>query len=76
MVHFWCPQGKEKAPGQSIALYELGIAAATFKPIAVGTELGYVRREAVRAQLRLIRPGLPVRGEGAGRGVLGTLQVV
>ncbi|MEU8922615.1 nucleoside 2-deoxyribosyltransferase domain-containing protein [Kitasatospora sp. NPDC048545] len=63
VVLFWFPRGNEKAPEQPIALYELGVAAATFKPIAVGTEPGYVRREDVGAQLRLIRPGLPVRGD-------------
>ncbi|AUY53067.1 nucleoside 2-deoxyribosyltransferase domain-containing protein [Streptomyces sp. CB01881] len=61
VVLFWFPRGNEKAPEQPIALYELGVAAATYKPIAVGTEPGYVRRDDVGAQLRLIRPGLPVR---------------
>ncbi|MFI8458518.1 nucleoside 2-deoxyribosyltransferase domain-containing protein [Kitasatospora sp. NPDC085464] len=61
VVLFWFPRGNEKAPEQPIALYELGVAAGTFKTIAVGAEPGYVRREDLRAQLRLIRPGLPVR---------------
>ncbi|WP_405365912.1 nucleoside 2-deoxyribosyltransferase domain-containing protein [Kitasatospora sp. NBC_00039] len=61
VVLFWFPRGNEKAPEQPIALYELGVAAATYKPIAVGTEPGYVRRDDVGAQLRLIRPDVPVR---------------
>ncbi|MFJ5229608.1 nucleoside 2-deoxyribosyltransferase domain-containing protein [Kitasatospora sp. NPDC088391] len=61
IVLFWFPRGNEKAPEQPIALYELGVAAATFKPIAVGVEPGYARSNDVTTQLRLIRPDLSVR---------------
>ncbi|MFJ1757399.1 nucleoside 2-deoxyribosyltransferase domain-containing protein [Kitasatospora sp. NPDC088134] len=61
VVLFWFPRGNDNAPEQPIALYELGVAAATFKPIAVGAEPGYARRNDVTTQLRLIRPDLPVR---------------
>ncbi|MFF0623382.1 nucleoside 2-deoxyribosyltransferase domain-containing protein [Streptomyces sp. NPDC004296] len=60
LVLFWFPGGNEHRPEQPIALYELGAAAATGRPITVGVEHDYRRRLDVLAQLRYARPELPV----------------
>ncbi|MFD8855017.1 nucleoside 2-deoxyribosyltransferase domain-containing protein [Streptomyces sp. NPDC059604] len=60
LVLFWFPAGNAHRPEQPIALYELGAAAASGRPVAVGVEHGYRRRPDVLAQLRYARPELPV----------------
>lgn len=57
VVLFWFPAG---AALQPIALYELGVHAATGKPVAVGAEPGYPRRLDVVLQLGHLRPTVRV----------------
>lgn len=61
VVAFWFPDSGPVV--QPIALYELGAHAASGKPIAVGTDPGYVRRSDVVLQLRHVRPGLIVHDD-------------
>lgn len=56
---FWFP-ASGPVP-QPIALFELGAASATDERIAVGCDLGYVRRDDVVHQLHLRRPDVSVR---------------
>jgi hypothetical protein len=56
-VLFWFPSGGAVRP---IALYELGKIAAGSKPVAVGTESGYIRQQGVVLQLSHARPAVRV----------------
>ncbi|MFG3043156.1 nucleoside 2-deoxyribosyltransferase domain-containing protein [Streptomyces sp. NPDC048330] len=59
IVLFWFPDSPTSH--QPIALYELGMAAATEDTdLVVGASLGYVRRTNVVAQLSNARPGVHV----------------
>lgn len=58
LVLFWFPDSGPVI--QPIALYELGAHAATGKPIVVGADVNYVRRQDVVLQLKHIRPNLIV----------------
>ncbi|HLL68791.1 MAG TPA: nucleoside 2-deoxyribosyltransferase domain-containing protein [Micromonosporaceae bacterium] len=57
-VLFWFPASGEAV--QPIALYELGAHAATGKPMTVGADPGYLRRDDVVLQLGHVRPELQV----------------
>ncbi|AJC54984.1 nucleoside 2-deoxyribosyltransferase domain-containing protein [Streptomyces sp. 769] len=58
VVLFWFAASPSHQP---IALYELGMMAAGAKPLAVGAEPGYARRNNVICQLQHARPALTVR---------------
>jgi hypothetical protein len=59
-VVFWFPASPSSH--QPIALYELGMLAADLgKPLAVGADPGYIRRNNLVAQLSHARPALTVR---------------
>ncbi|SDZ01268.1 Nucleoside 2-deoxyribosyltransferase like [Amycolatopsis xylanica] len=60
LILFWFPDGDAHQP---IALYELGAAAASGRPVVVGTGPGYLRRQDVVAQLKYARPELTVHSE-------------
>ncbi|KAA2253554.1 hypothetical protein F0L68_32625 [Solihabitans fulvus] len=59
-VLFWFPASDPALSVQPIALYELGWLAHSDRPIAVGVDPAYPRRQDVLLQLSHARPGLPV----------------
>jgi Nucleoside 2-deoxyribosyltransferase like len=59
-IVFWFPACDPSKTVQPIALYELGAAAATGRPIAVGAHPGYPRRADLLAQLDCVRPEITI----------------
>lgn len=55
-ILFWFPVGAI----QPIALYELGRYVALGRPIAVGRDDSYERRQDVDVQMKLAKPDLPI----------------